>query len=37
LHDALIKVGINPSPQELMSYFKRFDKNNDEKISLSEF
>lgn len=37
MHDALISVGINPSPDDLMKYFKSFDKNADEKISHEEF
>jgi Ca2+-binding EF-hand superfamily protein len=37
LKDALIKIGINPTLQEIDKFMSTFDKNKDEKISLDEF
>lgn len=37
LNKALLYLGINPDPQEMIAYFTTFDKNQDEKISLMEF
>lgn len=37
LKDALIKIGINPTIQEIDKYMLVFDKNKDEKISFDEF
>ena len=34
---ALVAVGINPSVEELQSYFRMFDKNNDGIINQDEF
>ena len=37
LKDALIKIGINPTVQEIDKFMQTFDKNKDEKISFDEF
>lgn len=37
LKDALIKIGINPTIQEIDKFMLIFDKNKDEKISFDEF
>jgi Ca2+-binding EF-hand superfamily protein len=37
LHKALVDIGINPGHDELLHYFKMFDKDGDNTISYDEF